>query len=83
MFLASFVVSLASSLDFSTFVFVERLVFFGVMVEEEEEEEEEEDEVGFFVLTRRVGFGESRAPFCESRAPLLEVYESLAICVSV
>lgn len=71
MFLASFVVSLASSLDFSTFVFVERLVFFGVMVEEEEE-----DEVGFFVLTRRVGFG-------ESRAPLLEVYESLAICVSV
>ena len=77
MFLASFVVSLASSLDFSTFVFVERLVFFGVMVEEEEEEEEEEeDEVGFFVLTRRVGFG-------ESRAPLLEVYESLAICVSV
>lgn len=72
MFLASFVVSLASSLDFSTFVFVERLVFFGVMVEEEEEE----DEVGFFVLTRRVGFG-------ESRAPLLEVYESLAICVSV
>lgn len=70
MFLASFVVSLASSLDFSTFVFVERLVFFGVMVEEEEEE------VGFFVLTRRVGFG-------ESRAPLLEVYESLAICVSV
>lgn len=74
MFLASFVVSLASSLDFSTFVFVERLVFFGVMVEEEEEEEE--DEVGFFVLTRRVGFG-------ESRAPLLEVYESLAICVSV
>ena len=75
MFLASFVVSLASSLDFSTFVFVERLVFFGVMVEEEEEEEEE-DEVGFFVLTRRVGFG-------ESRAPLLEVYESLAICVSV
>ena len=82
MFLASFVVSLASSLDFSTFVFVERLVFFGVMVEEEEEEEEE-DEVGFFVLTRRLGFGESRAPFCESRAPLLEVYESLAICVSV
>ena len=75
MFLASFVVSLASSLDFSTFVFVERLVFFGVMVEEEEEEEEE-DEVGFFVLTRRAGFG-------ESRAPLLEVYESLAICVSV
>ena len=73
MFLASFVVSLASSLDFSTFVFVERLVFFGVMVEEEEREE---DEVGFFVLTRRVGFG-------ESRAPLLEVYESLAICVSV
>ena len=73
MFLASFVVSLASSLDFSTFVFVERLVFFGVMVEEEEEEE---DEVGFFVLTRRVGFG-------ESRAPLLEMYESLAICVSV
>ena len=72
MFLASFVVSLASSLDFSTFVFVERLVFFGVMVEEEEED----DEVGFFVLTRRVGFG-------ESRAPLLEVYESLAICVSV
>lgn len=72
MFLASFVVSLASSLDFSTFVFVERLVFFGVMVEEEEEE----DEVGFFVLTRRVGFG-------ESRAPLLEMYESLAICVSV
>lgn len=71
MFLASFVVSLASSLDFSTFVFVERLVFFGAMVEEEEE-----DEVGFFVLTRRVGFG-------ESRAPLLEVYESLAICVSV
>lgn len=71
MFLASFVVSLASSLDFSTFVFVERLVFFGVMVEEEEE-----DEVGFFVLTRRVGFG-------ESRAPLLEMYESLAICVSV
>jgi hypothetical protein len=47
---------------FSTWIFLEHLVFFGgggIVVEEEEEE------VGFFFLPRRVGSGESRAPLLE------------------
>ena len=52
---------------FSTWVFLERFVFFGgggIVVEEEE------DEVGFFFLPRRVGSGESRAPLLEVDAIL-------------
>lgn len=52
---------------FSTWVFLERFVFFGgggIVVEEEE------DEVGFFFLPWRVGSGESRAPLLEVDAIL-------------
>ncbi|GMY38718.1 hypothetical protein FCV25MIE_33962 [Fagus crenata] len=50
---------LALIVAFSTWIFLERLVFFGgggIVVEDEE------DEVGFFFLPRRMGSGESKAP---------------------
>ncbi len=47
---------------FSTWIFLERLIFFGgggIVVEEEE------DEVGFFFLPWRMGSGKSKASLLE------------------
>jgi hypothetical protein len=53
---------LASIVVFSTWIFLERLIFFGgggIVVEEEE------DEVGFFFLPWRMGSGKSKASLLE------------------